>query len=193
MLSIVLGLGAAFAPADVRACSSDHPTFEEAVRGARAIARVTIVDGFDNFLDDPTTSETYRVEKVLKGSLPGVVTVAPAWTSLCHDSVGWYAGDLESDGRTIIVALDLRYYDQVIHPMWIADKIEGVRGSADVPVGARTLAGLEAAILAQLGVPETSTEEPASTDGYGVLLILVAAVGVLLAFGRLSQGDRLSG
>lgn len=192
ILALFLGLTSGLAPSDVQACSSDHPTFSEVVRGARTIARVTIVDGFDAYMADPTHSETYRVERVLKGSLPEIVTVAPAWTSLCHDSVGYYAGDagVESDGKTIIVALELRYYDQLIHPMWVAGGDQGLYGSAGLPVGATTLAGLEAAILAELGVPETSTEESIPTVRITSLLLLVTAVAFLAAYRRFLQNRR---
>lgn len=192
MLALFLGLIGALAPSDVRACISDHPTFTEVVRGARAIARVTIVDGFDMYTEDPTHSETYRVERVFKGSVPDVVTVTPAWTSLCHDTVGYYAGDagVGSDGKTIIVALELRYYDQLIHPMWVAGGDQGLYGSAELPVGVTTLGGLEAAILAELGMPETSTQEPVPRAGSAGLLLLIAASGFVFAFRRFSQDRR---
>lgn len=187
LLLIALGLVAA-APSAVSACSSDHPTFLEAVRGARAIARVTILEGFDIYTDDPTTSETYRVDRLLKGTLPGLVTVAPAWTSLCHDSVGYYAGDEASDGKTVLVAIDMPYYDQTIHPMWMIDETQGVVGSAGVPAGVTTLEALEAAILAEVGVPATSTDEGEATGAAPLVALfavaLVAIVGIVLRFLR---------
>ena len=117
-------------PSPVSACTSSQPSFAEAVHGARAIARVTVVEGWDGYQDDPTHSETYRVDRVLKGSLPTLVTVAPAWTTLCHDSVGYVAG---AEGAVIIVAFDVPYYDQAIHPMWAFDSKKGLSGSAGVP------------------------------------------------------------
>ena len=144
-------------PSPVSACTSSQPSFAEAVRGAGAIARVTVVEGWDGYQDDPTHSETYRVDRVLKGSLPELVTVAPAWTTLCHDSVvGYFGGD---EGAVIIVAFDVPYYDQTIHPMWAFDRKQGVSGSAGVPSGVSTLAGLEAAIRSELGMPDTATAE----------------------------------
>jgi hypothetical protein len=159
-------------PPGVSACSSDHPSFRAAVRGARAIARVTIVEGLD---DDEATSpsETFKVERILKGSLPGLVTVAPPWTSLCHDTVAYYGG---GPGSTIILAVDLRYYDDVIHPMWVFDSAGQNAGSAAVPRGVTTLAGLESAILAELRMPDTSTEE-AEPTATRVPPILVLAFG----------------
>lgn len=167
----------ASSPPTVSACSSDHPTFGEAVRGARAIARVTTIEGFDPFTDDPTMSETFRVERVLKGSLPDVVTVAPAWTALCHDTVGYYVG---REDATIIVAFDVRYYDDTIHPMWGVDDASRIYGSAGIPPGVTTLAELEQAIVAAVGPPNTSTE-PSTGDDSTPLLVLVAALTVLAA------------
>jgi hypothetical protein len=178
----VLGLVLfAVTPATVYACISDHPTFTEAVRGARAIARVTIVEGFDPWFEDASRSETYRVERVLKGSLPALVTVAPAVTSLCNDSVSYFGGD---EGRTIIVAFDLSYYDHVIHPMWAedVDGVEGVFGSAGMPPGVSTLAGLEAAILDALGTPNTSMElAERPQDSSALVLILAVGLAALAA------------
>ncbi len=171
-------------PSPASACSSDQPTFEEAVRGARAIALVFIVDGFDS--DDPTTSETFRVERLLKGTLPEVVTLAPAWTSLCHDSVGWNAGAEESDGRTILLAIDMRYYGQTIHPVWTTDN-QGVSGSAGVPLGITTLAELEAAILADLGVPDTATLESEPPAAPPLAVMLVAALVTFVVTVRRSR------
>ena len=184
--ALALGLLAA-TPSPVSACISDEPTFEEAVRGARAIARVVIVDGFDNYSDDPTTSETFRVARMLKGKLPEFVTLAPAWTTLCHDSVGWNAGAEESDGRTILLAIDMPYYGQTIHPMWTTGGSHGVWGSAGVPAGVTTLAELEAAVLAQLGLPDTATldAEPAAAPPFAV--IFVAGLVTLVVTARRSR------
>ena len=159
-------------PSAVLGCTSDHPSFVEAVHGARAIARVVVVEGWDSYLDDPAHSETYRVERVLKGSLPASVTLAPAWTSLCHDSVAYYAG---SDGAVIVVALDVSYYDQVIHPMWAFDSDQGLSGSAGVPPGVTMLTELEAAIRSELGRPDSS-KSPDLSSG----LLVVAALGAVL-------------
>ncbi len=178
-------------PAPVSACTSSQPSFAEAVRGARAIARVTVVEGWDGYQDDPTHSETYRVNRVLKGSLPELVTVAPAWTTLCHDSVVGYFGGAE--GAVIIIAFDVPYYDQTIHPMWAFDRKQGVLGSAGVPSGVSTLADLEAAIRSKLGMPDTATAEPAA-DHVPPLLpsVLAAAGGFVLALRRVSRRSRRS-
>ena len=156
-LAGVVALGwLASAPSAALACISDSPTFAQAVNGASAIARVTVVEGFDPYTEDPSRSETYRVDRVLKGNLPHIVTVAPAWTSLCHDSIGYYAG---REGTTIVVAFGLASYGEVINPMWGASRRDGVWGSAGVPRGVATLADLEGAILAKLGLPDTATGE----------------------------------
>lgn len=177
-VALALGLLAA-APSAVSACISEHPTFLEAVRGARAIARVRIVEGVDASSADQTATETYRVERVLKGRLPGLVTLAPAWTSLCHDTVGFYAEG--SEGGTLVIAIDMPYYAQTIHPMWTTYDTQGVSGSAGVPSGVATLYGLEAAILAALDLPNTSTEETQPRDAYLVAILLAAAVAAFIA------------
>ena len=172
-------------PSPVSACTSSQPSFAEAVRGARAIARVTVVEGWDGYQDDPTHSETYRVDRVLKGSLPKLVTVAPAWTTLCHDSVGYFAG---AEGAVIIVAFDLPYYDQTIHAMWAFDSKQGLSGSAGVPSGVSTLTDLEAAIRSELGMPDTATAESITTETSPLLpYVLAAAGGLVLAARRLSR------
>ncbi len=179
--AFVLALGLLVAaPSTVSACISEHPTFLEAVRGARAIARVTTIEGVDAYTADPTASETYRVERVLKGRLPGLVTLAPAWTSLCHDSVGFYAEG--SDGRTIVIAIDMPYYDQTIHPMWTTYDPQGVSGSAGVPSGVTTLTELEAAILAELALPDTSTDEGQLRNTHPLAFILAAAIAAIAGF-----------
>ena len=172
-LALALGLLIA-APSGVSACTSEHPTFAEAVQGARAIARVTVVEGFETYTADPTTSETYRVERVLKGKLPGLVTLAPAWTSLCHDSIGLYAEG--AAGKSLVVAIDLPYYDQIIHPMWTTYGTQGVSGSAGVPSGATTLDELEAAIIAEPGLPDTSTDEPLPRGAFPLGFTIAAAL-----------------
>lgn len=171
-------------PSPVSACTSSQPSFAEAVRGARAIARVTVVEGWDGYQDDPTHSETYRVDRVLKGSLPKSVTVAPAWTTLCHDSVSYFAGD---EGAVIIVAFDVPYYDETIHPVWTFDSKQGLSGSAGVPSGVSTLSDLEAAIRAELDMPDTATAESTTPDTSPFLPYILAAGGLLLAARRLSR------
>lgn len=184
VVGVAMSLGVLAVPAHVSACVSDQPSFAETIHGARAIARVTIVEGFDTYLDDPSHSETYRVDRVLKGSLPELVTIAPAWTSLCHDTVSYFAGAEASEGQTIIVAFDLSFGDQVIHPMWGDADGSTLFGTAELPTGVRTLAALESAILRQVGMPDTSTvgtspNDPPSPLPLFVALSLLAAVHVL--------------
>jgi hypothetical protein len=181
--SVLAAMLVSATPSSVSACTSSQPSFAEAVGGARAIAVVTVVEGWDGYQDDPTHSETYRVERVLKGSLPKLVTVAPAWTTLCHDSVGYYSG---VEGAVIIVAVDVPYYDQTIHPMWAFDSKQGVSGSAGVPSDLSTLMDLEAAIRAELRMPDTATAEESTIDNSSPLLLYVlsAAGGLVLTARR---------
>jgi hypothetical protein len=145
-------------PASASACVSGEPSFRAAVHRAQAIATVTVVDGFQAYSSDPTHRETYRVERVLKGDLPARVTLTNPWTGICHDTIGFYA----AEGTTIVVAFDVTYYDQPIHPIWYVDGAS-VFGTAGVPRGVRSLPQLEAAIRAELGLPDTSTRS-ASPD-----------------------------
>ena len=186
-IALSLGLLAAMPPT-VSACISEQPTFIEAVRGAHAIARVTIVEGWDGYPAE-TESETFRVERILKGTLPEVVTRSPAWSSLCHDSVASFAGAEESDGKVIVVAFDMPYFDQTLQPMWISDDHQGVRGSAGVPPGITTLAALEAAILAELALPQTTAKDSAPASAAPLALVVAAAVAAFAI--SLRSVDRL--
>jgi hypothetical protein len=184
-IAVVIAAGFLAAPGPTFACVSDHPTFSEAVGGASAIARVTIVEGFDAVSGDPTHSETYRVERVLKGSLPELVTIAPAWTSLCQDSVGYFAGAEASEGRTILIALNLSFGDQVIHPMWAELDGVGLFGTAGIPDGVTTLAALERAILRQVALPETSTADSKTVSLLPWALVAgLALLGASVVFRR---------
>lgn len=182
-VAIAAGFLASAGPAF--ACISDRPTFSEAVGGASAIARVTIVEGFDAVGGDPTHSETYRVERVLKGSLPELVTIAPAWTSLCQDSVSYFAGAEASEGQTILIALHLSFEGQVIHPMWAEIDGVGLFGTAGIPDGVTSLADLERAILRQVALPNTSTADPkVMTPFPWVLVAGLAGLGAFVVLKR---------
>ena len=105
------------APGVVHACSSDHPTFAEAVDGASAIARVIVTDVPAYGEDRDSHAETYRVVRTLKGSLPDSAVLEEPFTSLCHDTIG---GLVAPEGSEAIVAFDVAYFGQVIHPAWVA-------------------------------------------------------------------------
>jgi len=187
-IAVAIAAGFLAAPGPTFACVSDHPTFSEAVGGASAIARVTIVESFDAVGGDPTHSETYRVERVLKGSLPELVTIAPAWTSLCQDSVSYFAGAEASEGQTIIIALHLSFEGQIIHPMWVEIDGVGLFGTAGIPDGVTSLAALERAILRQVALPETTTADPKTATPFPWALVAgLATFGVFLFFKRRSS------
>lgn len=170
---LVLGFLAG-TPAAVSACVTAGPTFVEAVHGARAIARVTIVEGWDGAIVGDA-SETFRVDRVLKGTLPALVTLDPATTSICGDSISSLAGAETSEGETIVVAFDVPFSGQTIHPLWADDLGLRVTGTAESPAGIRTLAELEAAILAELALPNTATVQPAPVATHPVTLVVAAA------------------
>jgi hypothetical protein len=180
IVSLVIAAAIAIAaqaslPSPALACVSGLPTFEEVVHGAKAIARVTIVR-FDPA--DRRARQTFRVERVLKGALARTVTVAPAWTSSCHDSVGLWAG---GTGKTVVMAFDFPWFRDTLYPVWMPDPR---LGSAGVPPGVDTLAEVESAILHELGLPNTATDPSRVTDRQVRWLLVIAAGFGALALGR---------
>ena len=179
------------APGVVHACSSDHPTFAEAVDGASAIARAIVTDVPAYGEDRDSHAETYRVVRTLKGSLPDSVVLEEPFTSLCHDTIG---GLVAPEGSEAIVAFDVAYFGQVIHPAWVAVDAPynpSVGGSAGAPETAKTLDDLETLIEARL--PDTAFALPSPirpSELLGVALV-AAAIG-LAARRRLRavKGDR---
>lgn len=136
------------------------PTFDYVVNNASAIARVTVLEGRDRDL-----SETFRIDRVLKGRLPTTVVLEPARSSLCGDTVSFYVGAGEENvGESAILALDVQFFDQVIHPVW--GVIEGrLGGSAGLPDGVSTLPELERAIAAAVtSLPATDVDSIAEED-----------------------------
>ncbi|MGH2444763.1 MAG: hypothetical protein ACRDGD_01790 [Candidatus Limnocylindria bacterium] len=114
LIAGIASVGLLVSSADLaRACSSEQPSFAEAVNGAEAIARVR-VEAVSTY-GEPARGETYRVLEVLKGDLPDVVQLDSPFTNLCHDTIGYYV----PEGTEAVVAFGVRYFHDTIHPFWV--------------------------------------------------------------------------
>lgn len=187
MLVAWLVAGLAYAGA-ARACSGEIPTFDFVLEHASAIARVTVLDGRD---DDP--SETFHVDRVLKGDLPARVVLEPARSHICGDAVSFFVGaEGGRIGQSAILALDVEFYGQVIHPAWGVLE-NGLYGSASLPEGVTTLAELEMAIGTALArLPETEGGPISeTTEGASPWPILLAVFLGLALLGRLVWSRRV--
>ena len=178
VLVMVTLVASVLAPGVVHACSSDQPTFAEAVDGASAIARVIVADVPAYGEDRDSRAETYRVVRMLKGSLPASVVLAEPFTNLCHDTIG---GLVAPEGSEAIVAFDVAYFGQVIHPAWVAVDAPynpSVGGSAFAPDEAKSLDDLEALIEARL--PDTALASPSAIQPSELLgaALIAAAIGL---------------
>lgn len=171
----------------VIACSSEMPTFEYVLENASAIARVTVLEGRDADL-----SETFRVDQVLKGRTGDTIVLQPARSGLCGDTVAFFIGaEGGKVGQTAILALDVPYFDQVIHPVW--GVIEGrLGGSAHLPDGVHSLPELERAIAAAVAVPPPTEADDAAPklalDSWVLAALTLLSAGAL--FGGLLRFRR---
>jgi hypothetical protein len=177
--SVLLGLATGPGAGVALACISESPTFAEAVARADVIARVTIVDGTD---DRPDDVEAFRVDRLLKGDPGSRISLADPVNGLCRDRIGASTGGPDGGvGMTIILATDVEYFGEVIHPYWIETAQEGRAGTAGWPPAAADLAELEAAILIAVGALDTSTLPPDQHGGtpYGAIPPVMAIAGAL--------------
>lgn len=162
---------------EIRACTGPLMTFQDAVAGAEAIARVTVVEGAVPWFENPDHEEVFRVDRVLRGILPPLVSLVRPKANACGDSL---AGTIGEEGATAMVAFGVRMSGDVIHPVWTEDPAGGMGGTAEAPAGVRTLADLELA----LGGSPAAPAEPGATDvpadvAAAVALVLVALAGFL--------------
>ena len=163
-------------PASVRGCSSDSPTFQEAILGAEAIALVEVVD----MPDDPmnTGKQTLKVREVLKGSLPSTVVLNRPPTGLCGDTIGFWAEQMRTP--LVLVAFGVPFYEATINPLW-GEPISGdaVFGTAGVPAGARNLDDVMAAARGLL--PDAAMDRQSPRVDLALLgAALLALAGVLV-------------
>mgnify|MGYP001438241337 CR=1 FL=1 len=162
---------------EIRACTGPLMTFQDAVAGAEAIARVAVVEGAVPWFENPDHEEVFRVDRVLRGVLPPLVSLVRPKANACGDSL---AGTIGEEGATAMVAFGVRMSGDVIHPVWTEDPAGGMGGTAEAPAGVRTLADLELA----LGGGPAAPAEPGATDvpadvAAAVALVLVALAGFL--------------
>jgi hypothetical protein len=179
----LLGLAAGPGAGTALACISETPSFAQAIAGADVIARVMIVDGTD--YERPGDVEVFRVDRVLKGDPGPRIELVEPMTYLCGDRVGYLTGGVDGGvGQSIILATNVDFFDEVIHPFWIVVE-GGLSGTAGWPAAAGDLADVEAAILDALSVPETSTapvDDPAPAPESSILpAALIAAATMLCA------------
>ncbi len=154
-LILVLALSLLAGPTPALACTSGAPSFVEAVSGAQGVARVRVIRA----ANQQGRGATYRVERLLRGSLPDTVALAQDHSSLCGRVASWEAGGV---GSTAVIAFRVPYYRQLIHPVWL-DTPEGLSGPAGVPEGVETLAELEQAII-RSALPDTGTSPLGSSS-----------------------------
>ena len=127
-------------------------------------------------VDAGDTAMTLRVVHALRGPLPQLLTIDPPVTSLCGDWIGY--GEL-GPGDEVIVALDVPFYDQVIHPAWWMTSDGRVCGTAGVPDEVADLDALAQAIDA---LPDTATTgAPADSAGSVLVALIVGALAGLAA------------
>lgn len=156
------------------ACTGEQPTFDEAIAGAGAIARVVVEDVSE--IGEPPAGETFRVVRVLKGELLDKVQLDDPRTGLCGDTIGYYA----PVGTEAIVAFGVPFYGTLINPVWIETDhpIEPVTGlGVPSPEDVASLDELERLIFAAFpdtAMPVAAGGGEAAVIG-GVLLLLASA------------------
>lgn len=164
-------------PADrAAACSADQATFEAAIAGASAVARVVIEDVSE--YGEPWAGETFRIVRVLKGELPDRVHLDDPRTGICGDTIGG-----GGPGREAIVAFGLPLFGRIVNPAWfvVDHPLRPVSGAGvTTPDGVTSLDELEETILAAL--PDTAITAAGSRHAAligGWLLLLAAALMAL--------------
>ena len=186
LLACAVAIGLAW-PTSVRACSSDYPSFREAVLGAEAIALVEVVDT----PNDPVNRgpQVVQVRQVLKGSLPSTVVLERPPTDLCSDTIGFWAEQLLRP-PTLLVAFGLSFYDATINPIW-GERVRGssIFGTASVPAGATTLEEVMAAARALL--PDTAMDRPSDWHRPSLPLVGAALLGLACVLGGRRAEARL--
>jgi hypothetical protein len=180
---LAVALVAMAAPRDASACTSEQPTFEQAMGGAQAVAWVEVVLAADGEVQPGIPP--LRVTEVIHGD-PAPFLAADPRTGLCGDTIHYLYGD----GARVLVAFGVPFFDQVIHPTWWRDETGAVSGTGGVPFGVRTIEGLEAAVRDRFPAPEANDSGPMSIDGSWVVIIaaaLATAIGLRILWRRSPQ------
>jgi len=175
-------LAVAATPRPAVACSSEQPTFEQAMAGARAVAVVEVDLAANGEVIDGVPP--LRILRVLNGDPRPFLAAGNLRTGLCGDTVHYLYGD----GAVVIVAFGVPFFDQVIHPSWSRVEDGSLYGSAGTPFGVTTVEGVEAAIRQRFPTPPIEPE-PALDSSWLVLVAaaIALAVAVRVALGRLAQ------
>lgn len=180
LAAVVLGIVAR--PSSVVACTSEQPTFDQAMAGAQAVAWVDVVNAAEGGV---AGGPRLRVTEIVAGD-PAPFLAADPRTGLCGDTIH----SLFGDGAHVLLAFGVPFFDQVIAPAWRRDETGGVSGTAGVPFGVTTIEGLEAAVRDRFPAPEANDSGPMSIDGSWVVIIaaaLATMVGLRLVWGRSPQ------
>jgi hypothetical protein len=179
LLTLLAALAAAvLAPPATAACSSDQPTFQEAIGGAVAIAVVRISE--PELYDEMEPTQSFTVVTVIKGSLPETLTLPRPRTGLCGDTIGFWAKGMRRN--TVLVAFGVPFYQTTINPVWGEPRrgYPSLFGTAGTPPGVTSLEELIAAVRDQ--IPDTSLPRGAADNRWlGVLLLTIS---IWLAAGR---------
>ncbi len=179
MVALAVGFAT---PRSAAACSSDQPTFDQAMAGAQAVAIVE-VDLAANGEVQPGVPPL-RVVEVLTGD-PAPFLVGDPITGLCGDTIHYLFGD----SARLIVAFGVPFYDQVIHPAWGRSDDGSLFGTAGNPSGVDTIEGVEAAIRTRFSAGPGAAE-PVTLDSSWLVIAIAAlavVVGLWLAWRRSPQ------
>lgn len=166
---LVVGFGA---PRPVVACSSEHPTFEQAMSGAQAVAWVEVELAADGEVLPGVPP--LRIVEALAGD-PAQFLAGDPRTGLCGDTIHGLFGD----GARVIVAFGVPFFDQVIHPAWGRGDDGALFGTAGVPFGVSTIEGIEAAVRDRFPPAQANASGPFSIDGSWLVIIAAALATVI--------------
>jgi hypothetical protein len=167
-------------PHAARGCTGEQPTFEAAVAGASAIARVVVVEASE--YGDSGLPERHRVVRSLKGNVSGEIVLDDPRTNGCGDRIGLYA----PVGNEAIVAYGVPFFGATLHVVWVdqVDDAHPVYGSSSIPDGLTTLDDVERAIRATL--PDTAVT-PTRFTWPGVVGGLLFSASIVLLGRRLTR------
>lgn len=155
------------------ACTSEQPSFEQAVDGADFVVDARVI-AVQKIVSEPDTY-VLAVDRVLRGQAGAQVVLKGARTGLCGDQL-----DIQRLGERIIIAVGVDFFDQEISPYW-AESQGRLYGSATMPFGARSLDDIAWSIAPPLKVPAVSASEAGSGTWPLVAIAVAGLAGVLVA------------
>jgi hypothetical protein len=170
-------------PRHASACSSEEPTFDQALAGAQAVAWVEVVLAADGEVQSGVPP--LRVTDVIHGD-PAPFLAADPRTGLCGDTIHYLYGD----GARVLVAFGVPFFDRVIAPSWGRGEDGALYGTTGLPFGVTSIEGIEAAVRARFPAPQANESGPVSIDGSWVVIIafaLATMIGLGIAWRRSPQ------